>query len=75
MRNRYSTLPAAVVSIPPAFAAKRQMASAMAKRSSSVAPPSFVAHQLAERKETMRAGADRSHEIGFSSGAAVTSLY
>jgi hypothetical protein len=75
MRNRYSTPLAAVVSNPPAFAAKRQLVSVMAKRSSSATPWAFVAHQLAERKETMRVGADRSHEIGFSSGAAVTSLY
>ena len=71
MRNRYSTPPAAVVSNPPAFAARRQMVSAKAKRSSSVAPPSFVAHQLAERKEIMKAGQARSREIGFSSGAAL----
>jgi len=43
----------------------------MAKRSSSAAPWAFVAHQLAERKEIMKAGADRSREIGFSSGAAL----
>src|SRR6266403_5737090 len=71
MRNRYSTPPAAVVSIPPAFAAKTPLVSVMAKRSSSAAPWAFVAHQLAERKEIMKAGADRSPEIVFSSGAAL----
>jgi hypothetical protein len=43
----------------------------MAKCSSSTLPRVLVAHQFVEHKETMKAGADRSREIGFSSGAAL----
>jgi hypothetical protein len=74
MRNRYSTPPAGVVLNRPAFAARKQPVSAMAKLSSSMLSRVFVAHQFAKRKKTMKAAADRSRKIGFSSGAVVTSL-
>jgi hypothetical protein len=69
MRNRYSTLPAAVVSILPAFAVKTQLVSTMAKCSSSTLPRVsgvFVAHQFAKHKKTMKAGQNKSRKTGFS---------
>jgi len=69
MHKSYSTPPAAVVLNRPAFSAKRQPVSAMAKGSTSTLSRVlgvFVAHQLAKDKETMKAREDRSHKTGFS---------
>src|SRR5439155_25438004 len=65
-RSRCSKLPAALVSIPPVSAAKRQPVLAMAKRSNWILLRAFAAHQFAEHKETMKAGEDRSRKIAFS---------
>ena len=64
MRNRYSKLPAATVSIPPVSAAKRQPVSAVATLSRLF--EMFVAYQFAKRTKTMKAGEDRSRKIAFS---------
>src|SRR4030095_3558098 len=58
-RSRCSELPASIVSAPRVSAVKRQPVSAMATRSDSTLPVAFAAHQLAERRKTIKAREER----------------
>jgi hypothetical protein len=71
-RSRWSELPAAIVSDLRVSAAKRQRVSAMATRSDSSLPLAFAAHQLAERRKTMKAREKRLRENDFAIQASQT---
>jgi hypothetical protein len=53
-------------------ALKREQAWAMATRSDSTLPPAFVAHQLAEQKETMKTREETLRENDFAIQASRT---